>query len=553
MKRFGIFPIFLISIFLPPFLSFGLGTSVGTIIKNSVTVTYTDSGGNQYSTTSNEVVVTVVQIYGVDVTPSADERRDITAGSSATYPAKITNTGNGPDIFSISTASDRGWTIRVYPDLNRDKILQDGERIPVYTTPLLNPDGSYDVIVEVLVPSGATVGDRDVTRMKATSQGDGTKSDQIELTTSVGGAVISLDKTADKGEIFPGEEITYTITVSNSGTASAYNLSIVDEVPTYTSYVGGSVKVINDSLANVSLKNNDSLIEWNIGQLGAGVTKKLEFRTKVEENVPDAYEILNRAIARYEYPSGTRKPDVTAEVRVTVKAQPGLSISPDGSSSVEPGRQVVYAFSVVNIGNTSDTFDLTLSSSYGLSWSLYLDRNENGALDQGLDALISDTDGDGIPDTGEIGAGVSVKFVAVTTVPPGTPDRTVDTTSVVGRSSRNPSLTDSVTFTTTVKAPRITLTKKVIPEGDQPPGTELTYVIEFRNEGTGTAYSVVMTDAVPPHTSYVADSVTVNGVSKTDSPDDGDGVSVVNRIVTVNIGDLSPGASGRITFKVKIE
>lgn len=533
-------------------LSFGAGTPAGTVIRNSVAFSYTDLGGNRYSGTSNEVAVTVSRVYGVEITPSTDERTSVEPGSAVTYPATIKNIGNTPDTFSISASSDQGWAVRVYPDLNHDKILQDGERIPVYSTPLLNPDGRYDVIIEVLVPSTASMGTRDKEHMTATSAGDGTKSDGIELTTTVGGPSLTLTKTSDKEEVFPGEEITYTITVSNFGTRNAQNLSLTDQIPPYTSYVPESVKVVNDSLANVSLENNNSLIRWSIGDLASGVTKKLEFRVKVDTDAPNGYEISNSVTGTYGRP-GEPLTISSPPIRVKVKAHPGVSLSPDGSSSVEAGMKVSYAFSAVNTGNVSDTFDLSLSSSMGLSWSLYIDRNGNGALDQGVDTPVSDTDGDGVPDTGRVDAGASIKLIAVATIPPGTADRTVDTTSVVGRSSRNPSLTDSVTFTTTVKAPKVTLTKKVIPEGDQPPGTELTYVIEYHNEGTGTAYSVVLTDTIPPNTSYVANSVTVNGVSRTDSPEDGDGVSVVDRVVTINLGNLSPGSSGRITFKVKIE
>jgi len=543
----------LISAFLTPFLSFGTATPAGTVIKNSVTVTYADSAGNQYSGASNEVAVTVSRIYGVEITPPTDERTNVAPGSSIICPATIKNIGNTPDTFSISAVSDQGWTVRVYPDLNHDRTLQDGERIPVYSTPSLNPDGTYDVIIEVLVPSDAPMSTKDTTRMTATSTGDGSKSDRIELTTTVGGPSLSLLKNSDRNEVFPGEEINYTITVSNTGTASAYNLSITDQIPAYTSYVPGSVKVINDTIANVSFEGNNSLIRWSIGELASGVTKKLEFKVKVGTDAPNGYEILNKVLAGYEYPNGRGRPQISAEMKVMVKTQPGISLSPDNSSSVEAGVKVSYAFSAVNTGNVSDTFDLTISSSTGLNWSLYIDRNGNGVIDRNIDPPISDTDGDGMPDTGQIDAGSSIKLIAVTTIPPGTADKTVDKTSVMGRSSRNPSLTDSVNFTTTVKAPKVTVSKKVIPEGDQPPGTVLTYVIEYHNDGTGTAYSVVLTDAIPPNTSYVENSVTVDGASKTDTPNDDDGVSVVNRVVTVNVGDLLPGTGGRITFKVKIE
>ncbi|MFC2084624.1 hypothetical protein ACFLS9_06180 [Bacteroidota bacterium] len=83
------------------------------------------------------------------------------------------------------------------------------------------------------------------------------------------------------------------------------------------------------------------------------------------------------------------------------------------------------------------------------------------------------------------------------------------------------------------------------------PGDTLTYTIFYANNGTGAADFVNITDVSPIQTTYIPQSVVLNGVTKTDE-DDEDEVTVVSAIITVNVGIVPIGGSGTIKFKVII-
>jgi len=97
----------------------------------------------------------------------------------------------------------------------------------------------------------------------------------------------------------------------------------------------------------------------------------------------------------------------------------------------------------------------------------------------------------------------------------------------------------------------MTIVKSVSVSHGQP-GDTLTYSIEYRNVGTSNATSVIVTDPNPNYTTYVPNSVIVNGVNKNDDPDDGDGVKLQDGIIQITIGTVQPGQTGTITFRTKI-
>ena len=104
---------------------------------------------------------------------------------------------------------------------------------------------------------------------------------------------------------------------------------------------------------------------------------------------------------------------------------------------------------------------------------------------------------------------------------------------------------------TPVNQPLMTIVKSVSVSHGQP-GDTLTYSIEYRNVGTSNATSVIVTDPNPNYTTYVPNSVIVNGVNKNDDPDDGDGVKLQDGIIQITIGTVQPGQTGTITFRTKI-
>jgi uncharacterized repeat protein (TIGR01451 family) len=104
-------------------------------------------------------------------------------------------------------------------------------------------------------------------------------------------------------------------------------------------------------------------------------------------------------------------------------------------------------------------------------------------------------------------AGASETVVARLTVPAGAPVGTVETGTLTATGQLT-LVSDDAVDVTVITAGDLDLTKAVLPSGDQPPGTELTYTTDYRNVGTDALTAVVIFDALPAYTQFKVGSAT---------------------------------------------
>lgn len=92
------------------------------------------------------------------------------------------------------------------------------------------------------VPSGGPTGTW-TARVLAAEGSEGTVTHSLTQSIAVGIASLTIVKSANKASASPGDTITYTMTVNNTGTASATGTTAVDAVPAYTTYVANSTRL----------------------------------------------------------------------------------------------------------------------------------------------------------------------------------------------------------------------------------------------------------------------------------------------------------------------
>ena len=561
-------------------------TPAGTSISNQAFVDYQDANGNALPRVfSNTVTTLVSQVAGVEVTP-ATETKTAAQGTSITFDAVITNTGNGDDAFDLAASTAcPGGIVTIYEDTNGNGVRDPGEDTVVSTTGTVSADPSnnnFHVIVVVDIPPGTANGTTCDTTLTATSQFDGNAADVGTYTAEVQDAVIELVKSADTSAgSKPGDTITYAIQGRNIGTATAENVRVTDLIPSNTTYVPGSMRLgpIGGNYGTATLLTDTNTdgdgADYNLTTAGAVTvvwgdalplpdpsgSGIIYFQVTVNPNVQEGTAIGNVAEVNYEIAGNPQTPLNSSTAAFNVEPRAGVLLDPDRVGTGDPGDQLVYLLTVTNQGNGSDTIDLTYNSTAGWTWVIWADVDGNGIPGTDGDIILNDTDGDAVPDTGSLPQGASLSLLAVATIPAGTADGTTDTTTITGTSNVDAATLDTATLTTTVTAPVLSLTKVVNPAGPQPPGTELTYTLTVTNNGTGTATNVVLTDVIPANTTYKAGSIRTGSsvaslVTRSDAVDGDGGTynSGANAIVIPDGSSLNLGPSGTwvVQFTVTI-
>jgi uncharacterized membrane protein len=175
------------------------GAAAGASDTATVRVT---SQGDATQSAQSSLTTTALAVYGLELSPASASQSG-RPGEVVTYTLTVTNTGNAADTFTV-TVSGNAWTTSA----------------PATVGPVAaGASATFQVVVTV--PTGAAAGASDTATVRVTSQGDATKSAQSSLTTTalaVYGLELSPASASQSGR--PGEVVTYTLTVTNTGNAA---------------------------------------------------------------------------------------------------------------------------------------------------------------------------------------------------------------------------------------------------------------------------------------------------------------------------------------------
>lgn len=296
--------------------------------------------------------------------------------------------------------------------------------------------------------------------------------------------------------------------------------------------------------------------------------------------------ITNTATASYTVGAGVAQTATSNTVTVTVQQVTDVVVTPQNSPiTVNPGDAGRIAiFRVTNTGNGPDTFTLAPNSTIAgdnfdpvLSApnSIAIDANGNGVYDPGVDTYATTA--------GPIAADSYATIFVFNDIPVGVVDTYTGLTEVTATSQTasgapgtvNPgggvggvnaivggnggAGTAQATYVVSSATVNIVKSSAVIldpysagPPYQPIPGATVQYTLNVSVTGGATANNVVITDAIPANTTYVANSMTLNGTALTDAADV-DAGTFTGTGISVSLGNMtSATAAQTITFNVTI-
>ncbi|MFP6813477.1 MAG: hypothetical protein VB956_09180 [Moraxella sp.] len=474
--------------------------TAGSNISNIATASYTDGNGASKTVTSNEVKTIVLQVSSFTLV--ADRNATINPNGTATLSHTLTNTGNGTDTFTLNVSQLGGDdfdlnNVHIYLDSNQDGLPDNNTEI---TSVTLTANQSVGIIVVSTVPVTQTDGQKAQYTLNATAGFDTSVTRFNTDTVTVSARVsMQIQKSASVASVAPNGDITYTLTYKNTGNGAAAFVTIQDTLPNTVTYTAGSglwsgsstaltdatggdpagidyrydstSKTVLVSLTNVPANSTGTVkftVKANAGNNSnvnntasifiddnndptntpTGTTPTQSNQTTVTPTLIYTGTINDSATDVYaDAAKVTTDPNKDDQIlSVTSQGVPVVFGDDQGSADGGPDLIVVH-----NTGTATETFNVSINKSALPSGSIVQLFKSDGVTP------LTDTNGDGIVDTGPIAAGATYKVIAKVTLPSTYSETDASITNVTTLTLTpvsNPSATDTIklVITDVVKA-----------------------------------------------------------------------------------------------------
>ena len=517
--------------------------AAGTVIGNQASATYTDASLVNRTATSNTVVTTVQQVASFTLT--ANQSKLVAPGGTVYYPHTLTNTGNGSDSFNLAAADANTGTIALTLYIYADA---DGNGVPDNSTAITSTGsvasgGSFKFVVAAVVPGAATNGQTETVTVTGTSVfNNGVTQNNTDTVTVTGNAVINVTKSLSviSGPSPSTSNITVTLTYTNTGNSTATGVTITDTIGTGST--SGMTYVLNSGTWSGGATVTDAAggdstglaYDWNVtvpnrvtavvSSIPPATSGTITFQVSINAGLaPGTATTSNKASYSYNDGSGPVGPYDSNTATYTVVQTGGTVANGSNTSNVdgtgEPvtvasaaqGSTVSFTNYIWNTGNGTDSFDITISGSSfpaGTTFQLYQSDSVTP---------LTDSNGNGIPDTGPLASGSYYAVVLKATLPAnatGGPFNVTKTSASFFDSSKTNTVIDTLT---SITSSTVDITNNTARSDSSPAGTANAGNAATTGWGTGPEVSPVTTNSVNPgatttfvlvlnNTSTVADS-----------------------------------------------
>ncbi len=445
----------------------------------------------------------------LQVLPRADLRvtktgpAAVNAGDTITWTVGVANTG--PSTAANVVLRDTLPASVTFVSATGSP-TQSGNVLTWPTIATLASGGSASFTVRAIAPPSGTV--VNVAAATSATAEANPVDNRAAWTTSIGGADVSVAKTAPAQTVNAGDPIDFTVLVTNLGTGTAAGVTVTDSLPanaTFVSATGGPTQ-------------SGRLLTWPvIPSLANGASVSYTVRV-VAPASGSVVNVARVASTSTDPNAGNNRSAPT----IAVNPVANLSVSKTASPAVvNAGDTLTYTIQVSNTG-PSDAVSVVVTDTLPLASVLFIDATGGASLAGNVLTW---------PTLATLAAGGSVNYTVRVEV--STSGAITNIAAVTATTADANPADNRATVTTNVPGADVVMNKSG--PALVKPGDTITYTLQVSNLGPGRAHQVVVTDSLPPAAQFV-DAVPAGSLSGTR--------------LTWTMGNLQAGASQNYTVRV---
>ncbi|WP_028322287.1 IPTL-CTERM sorting domain-containing protein [Desulfatiglans anilini] len=151
--------------------------------------------------------------------------------------------------------------------------------------------------------------------------------------------LLGIDKTGP-AQAYPGQNIEYTITVTNIGGTAANEVVVMDSLPSGLIYQG----------SNPEGSHSGGFVTWQLGAIEPGGDRTVVVTVKVADDAQNNTQLRDTASAAWKNAAGEHFGPVTASADTRIFTRPQLSVSKTGAGQAYPGEELAFGIEVCNVG-----------------------------------------------------------------------------------------------------------------------------------------------------------------------------------------------------------
>src|SRR5262249_27900928 len=399
----------------------------------------------------------------------------------------------------------------------------------------------FQIVVQVdaATPGGTTITNNAV----ATSDTpDGTQANNTgtATTTAQSQADLALTKSDSPDPVIAGSNITYTVNFVNNGPGSATSVTVTDAVPANTTFVSAVVTTGTGWSTSSPAVGGTGNVVFSKASVLNGETAVFTIVVKVNPSTANGATITNSATAA-PTSSDPNTANNTATATTTVSTQADLSVTKtDSPDPVIAGNNITYTINFTNNG-PSDAQTVTVADAVPAN-TTFVSATVTTGTGWSTSAPAVGGTGNVVFSKATVATGETAVFTIVVKVNSNTTSGTVINNSAVAASTTTDpnSGNNTGTATTTVQAQSdISITKTGLPTPNVVAGNNLTYTINFTNNGPSDAQTVTITDPAPANTTFVSPTLPSGSGWSTSNPAVGGTGNVVFSKATVVAGETA--------------